>query len=130
MLENGRLSQEPDDIAPDSSEVRHAGRVKGASLCQCTLLPGTSSSAVRHRTIEEIWLFVEGRGQVWRKLGEKESCVDVGPGSWLTIPCGAHFQFRNIGDGPLRFVISTIPPWPGPDEAVPVEDYWDPVQPG
>ena len=125
MLENGQLSQEPDDIAPDGSEIRLAGRVQGASLCECTLLPGTMSLAVRHRTIEEIWLFLEGRGQVWRRLGDEESCVDVEPGNWLTIPCGADFQFRNTSDVPLRFVIATTPPWPGPDEAVAMPIYWE-----
>lgn len=124
MLEEGVLSAGPDAIAPDGSEIRLAGRVGGGSLCECTLLPGQASSAVRHKTIEEIWLFVAGQGEVWRRLGELESTVEVGPGSWLTIPCGVHFQFRNTGAEPLRFVISTMPPWPGDDEAVPVEDYW------
>jgi mannose-6-phosphate isomerase-like protein (cupin superfamily) len=42
----------------------------------------------------------------------------------LTIPVGTHFQFRNAEAVPLRFIIATIPPWPGSDEAVRVEDRW------
>ena len=38
----------------------------------------------------------------------------------LTIPLGTHFQFRSLGPGPLAAVAVTMPPWPGPDEAVPV----------
>jgi mannose-6-phosphate isomerase-like protein (cupin superfamily) len=45
----------------------------------------------------------------------------------LTIPRGAHFQFRNTGDAPLGIVLVTMPPWPGEQEAVRVDDHW-PVQ--
>ena len=47
------------------------------------------------------------------------------PGISLTIPLGAHFQFRNEGKEPLSFIILTIPPWPGEGEAVRVADYWE-----
>ena len=124
-MSNGNLSSEPDATAPDGSEIRLAGEVGGGSLCECTLSVGQMSSAVKHNTIEEIWLFTKGSGEVWRQMpGQQEELVKVGPGSWLTIPVGVHFQFRNIGDEPLKFVISTIPPWPGEDEAVSVDDHW------
>ena len=79
-----------------------------------------------HRLVEEIWYFIRGRGQVWRKLGELEEVVDVSPGVSLTIPTKAHFQFRNLADEPLEFLLTTMPPWPGEDEAYRVEDYWPP----
>ena len=41
-----------------------------------------------------------------------------------SIPLGAHFQFRNPGAEPLAFVIVTMPPWPGMDEAMRVADHW------
>jgi mannose-6-phosphate isomerase-like protein (cupin superfamily) len=50
--------------------------------------------------------------------------VKVNAGVSLTIPVGTHFQFRNTGAVPLRFVIATMPQWPGSDEAVRVEDHW------
>ena len=34
-----------------------------------------------------------------------------------------HVQ-QPLGDEPLAFVITTLPPWPGPDEAVPVPGRW------
>jgi len=76
---------------------------------------------VKHRTVEEIWYFLAGRGQVWRAQGDREEVLDARPGVSLTIPLGTHFQFRNIGDVPLEFVIATTPPWPGEDEAVLLE---------
>ena len=42
----------------------------------------------------------------------------------MSIPTGAAFQFRNTGEAPLIFVIATMPPWPGMDEAVRVKDFW------
>ena len=35
-----------------------------------------------------------------------------------------HFPFRPVGDAPLRFVMYTMPPWPGAHEAERVPDYW------
>jgi mannose-6-phosphate isomerase-like protein (cupin superfamily) len=90
-----------------------------------TLPPGAVSRAIVHRTVDEIWYVTEGWGEVWRKQGEDPGeVVAVGPGTSLTIPLGTHFQFRATGDTPLRFIMVTMPPWPGPDEAIRVEDYW------
>ena len=93
-------------------------------MAHCTLPPGGVSLAVRHKTIEELWYVTGGRGEVWRKLGEREEVVEVKPGACVAIPTGAHFQFRAIGDAPLTFVMATMPPWPGMDEAVRVADHW------
>ena len=54
--------------------------------------------------------------------------VDVEPGTALTIPTGAHFQFRTTGPEPLCFVMCTMPPWPGEQEAVRVPDHWPVVE--
>lgn len=68
---------------------------------------------MRHRTVEEVWYFLSGSGQVWLD-GET---LQVGEGSTVVIPTGAAFQFRTLGDEPLRFLCFTSPPWPGNDEA-------------
>lgn len=116
-------------LAPDGSEIRLLPDVKGGGLCHCTLPSGKTSQAVCHKTVEEIWFFLEGEGQVWRKLNEQEEITDVSAGKCLTIPLGTHFQFRNNGDKPLRFIISTMPPWPGEEEgkeeAISVDGYWE-----
>ena len=98
--------------------------MKGGGLAHCTLPPHGISLAVKHKTIGEIWYFIKGRGQVWRKQGDREEVVDVGPGTYLTIPTGTHFQFRNTGKDPLCFIIATMPPWPGEHEAVRIQDHW------
>src|SRR5437762_9961938 len=56
----------PDAIAPDGSEIyfRELG-AKRASLVEVVLRPGGVSRPVRHRTVEEVWYFLDGRGDVW-----------------------------------------------------------------
>ena len=104
-------------LAPDGSQIRPLPEVSRGGLSHCTLPPGAVSMAVRHATIEEIWYFIAGSGQVWRRREAFEECVDVEPGTCLAIPTGTHFQFRNSGHEPLEFVIATMPPWPGPGGA-------------
>jgi mannose-6-phosphate isomerase-like protein (cupin superfamily) len=124
-MQTKQLPQAPDCFAPDGSEIRLLPATGRASMVHCTLPPGKVSLAVTHRTVEEIWYFLEGQGEVWRKLGAREEVVQVSPGVSLTIPLGAHFQFRNSGDTPLRFVLATVPPWPGDNEAYRVADHWE-----
>lgn len=112
-------------IAPDGSEVRLLARTKRGNMTHCTLAPGAISKAVRHRTVDELWYCLAGAGQMWRRFGEDEVLVDVQPGLSLNLPVGTVFQFRNPGAEPLEFVIVTLPPWPGEDEAVPAPGYWE-----
>lgn len=111
-------------IAPDGSEIRELVTVSGGGLAHCVMSVGKTSCAVAHKTVEELWFFVRGLGQVWRKFEGVESIVDVAAGVSVNIPCGTHFQFRNIGDEPLKFIIATIPQWPGAEEAYTVEGHW------
>ena len=120
----GRAPRAPDAIAPDGSEIRllatGAHGATRASVCEVRLPPGAVSRPVSHRSVEEIWYVLEGRGQVWRCPPESEvDPVDVRPGDTLVIPTGWRFQFRAAPDSALRFVCFTSPPWPGPDEARP-----------
>jgi mannose-6-phosphate isomerase-like protein (cupin superfamily) len=112
------------ETAPDGSEIRPLLKTVGGSFAHCNLPAGYTSLAVRHRTVEEIWFFISGKGEMWRKQGDREELVEVGPSVCLTIPLGTHFQFRNIGEEPLCSLIATMPPWPGNQEAVRVEGRW------
>lgn len=98
--------------------------MEGGEMVHGTLQPHTISLAHRHETVDEVWYFVEGRGEVWRKQRDREEVVEVRPGVCITIPTGTHFQFRCTGNEPLRFVFVTMPPWPGKQEAVRVHDHW------
>ena len=123
-LNHKRLPDDYDTLAPDGSEIRLLSSTNRGSMVHCTLNPGEVSLPVAHRTVEEVWYFLEGTGQVWRRFGDEERVVDVAPGASLSIPVGAHFQFRTMGDDPLRFLIVTMPPWPGAGEAYRVPGRW------
>jgi mannose-6-phosphate isomerase-like protein (cupin superfamily) len=118
------LADNPEAIAPDTSEIRLLARATRGSMAHGTLPPTAVSLAIRHRNVEEVWFVVSGRGQVWRKLNGHEEVVNAGPGASLSIPPGTHFQFRTAGEEPFRFIMCTMPPWPGADEAVRVPDHW------
>ena len=120
-----RVSAAPDAIAPDGSEVRVLCQGSRGGIAVFTLPPNAVSRAVAHHTVEEVWYFLSGHGRMWRRLGEREEVVDVGPGVSLSIPVGARFQFRCDGEEPLTAIGATMPPWPGEGEAYPVEGIWE-----
>ena len=119
-----QLSEAYDVLAPDTSEIRLLVGTSRGSLAHGTLPAGRVSLAIAHRTVEEVWYITSGRGQIWRKQGDHETVVDLEPGIALTIPTGVHFQFRSTESEPLRFVMCTMPPWPGEHEAMRVPDRW------
>lgn len=113
-----------DVLAPDGSQIRLMPAVAGGSMVHCRLPPGGCSLAVTHLTVEELWYVLAGSGEIWRRQGSEESVAALVPGVALSIPLGTHFQFRCTGEAPLDLVIVTMPPWPGMEEAVRVEDHW------
>jgi len=122
-----RLGTRPDAIAPDGSEVRILCSVGRGSLAHFTLPPHAVSQAVAHRTVDEVWYFLSGRGQMWRRSPDVEEIVDVESGVSITIPLGTSFQFRSLSHEPLSAVGTTMPPWPGEDEAFAVDGVWKPT---
>lgn len=121
-----RVATAPDAVAPDGSEIRLLATAEHgatrASLCEVRLRPGARSRPVRHRSVEELWYVIAGRGRVWRcPAGAQSDPVDVAPGDALVIPTGWSFQFSAAPTSELRLLCHTTPPWPGPDEAEPVD---------
>lgn len=122
-----QLPAERSAVAPDGSDVRILLGLNGGGMAHFELPPNQISKAVTHRTVDEIWYFVGGRGQMWRMQDRESNIVDVFPGVCLTIPLGTHFQFRSFGDEPLAAIGVTMPPWPGEGEAVLVPGEWEPT---
>ena len=125
-----RRANDPDVTAPDGSAIRLLVDARHsayrASMVEVTLPAGQVSRPVWHRTVEEIWYILEGRGQVWRcpldASGTDYAPVDVSPGDALVIPTNWLFQFSANNETPLRFLCFTSPPWPGEDEAPAAEE--------
>jgi mannose-6-phosphate isomerase-like protein (cupin superfamily) len=122
------LPDKPDILAPDGSDVRILSDLRGGGMAHFELRPGETSRAVTHRSVEEIWFILSGRGEMWRKQDDKAEIVELFPGRSLTIPLGTHFQFRAFSGPPLAAVAVTMPPWPGEGEAVFVEGAWEPTR--
>ena len=110
--------------APDGTEIRLLPRNPTVSMAHGTLPPNRVSTAIRHKTVDEIWFVLDGSAEIWRRLGDVESIVRVEIGNSLTIPVGTCFQFRTRGDEPFRFIMCTTPPWTGDEEAEQVEGFW------
>jgi len=134
-----RLPVERDAIAPDGCDVRVLVACDGASMAHFSLPAGETSVAVAHRTLEEMWYFVSGTGEMWRRAEDTgaEDTVEVAGGVALSIPRRTHFQFRSTGTEPLVAVGATVPAWPGigdlsgRGEVYLVDGPWPPtVEPG
>jgi len=128
-FETKHLAMDRDAVAPDGSDVRILLGLGRGGMAHFELGPNQTSRAVTHRTVEEIWFFISGRGQMWRKLDAQMSIVDVYPGVCLTIPLGTHFQFRSFGHEPLSAIGVTMPPWPGEGEAIFITGPWEATVP-
>ena len=125
-FETKRLPSSRDVVAADGSDVRILLALAGGSMAHFQLAPGRTSKAVRHRTVDEIWFVLSGRGEMWRaQPGQADAIVALQAGVCLTIPLGTRFQFRSTGSEPLAAVGITMPPWPGDDEAVVVDGAWE-----
>ena len=126
-FETKKIGTELDAIAPDGSEVRLLCSLARGSMAAFRLAPGSISRAVAHRTVEEIWCFTAGHGQMWRRFGDREEITEVTSSVSITIPTGTHFQFRCNGSEPLEAIAVTMPPWQGADEAFVVPGKWEPT---
>ena len=122
-----RIGAAPEIIATDGCEVRELCSLPRGGMALFTLGPGKVAKAVAHRTIEEIWVVIRGRGRMWRKSGGGEDIAELAMGVSVSIPTGAHFQWRSDGEEPLEAVAVTMPPWPGEGEAYLVPGIWAPT---
>lgn len=131
MFDTMSLPAKPTVTAPDGSDVRVLLHSDRGSMAHFELAPGQISIAVRHRTVSELWYFLSGHGQMWRRATDREEVVDVTTGVCISIPVGTEFQFRTVGDEPLAAVAVTMPPWPGGQESIATTGVWKPtVAPG
>lgn len=123
-FETRALPETCDDIAPDRSEIRLLSQTSRCSLVHARLQAGMTALPVVHRSVDEVWYCLGGRGQLWRRLGAVDEVVHLAAGVSATIPQGTAFQWRNTGTDRLDVLISTVPPWPGATEAAQTDGPW------
>jgi mannose-6-phosphate isomerase-like protein (cupin superfamily) len=129
-MQTRSLPAERDVVAPDGSDVRILAGAERGSMAHFELAAGETSVAVRHRTVEELWFIVGGRGEMWSRTADGDTdTIELATGVSLAIPVGTTFQFRATGDEPLRAVGVTMPPWPGDGEVEFDDGAWTPTVP-
>ena len=121
-----RIPANATEIAPDGSAVRVLLGVAGGSMAHFELAAGETSRAISHKSVEEIWLVLSGAGELWRKQAAREEIVTLSPGVCVSLPRTTHFQFRASQSEDVAIVATTIPRWPGDDEAEFVAGPWAP----
>lgn len=129
-FETKLLPKDRNAVAPDGSDVRSLALLKGGGMAHFELAPGKTSRAIMHQTVEEIWFFISGQGEMWREQDGESQIAEVYPGVCITIPLGTRFQFRSLGHDALEAIGVTMPPWPGAGEALFVEGPWQPTVEG
>ena len=120
------LAQAEHVFAPDGSQVTPLLASDGGSMACFELAAGTTSRAIAHHTVEELWFVHRGSGEIWRRHKDDEELTPLVPGVCISIPPATHFQFRASQHGPLLIVGVTMPPWPGEHEARYVDGPWAP----
>src|SRR2546421_3153397 len=64
------LQSAPELTAPDGSTVRPLCRITSlGSFAHFQLEAGETSTAVSHRTVQEVWYIIDGAGCMWRQQG-------------------------------------------------------------
>lgn len=82
-------------------------------MIHSTVPPGQINRATIHVAVSELWHVLDGVGASWRKDENEEKITALSPGVSIDISVETAFQYRTIGDTPLRFIGVTMPPWPG-----------------
>jgi mannose-6-phosphate isomerase-like protein (cupin superfamily) len=95
----------------DGSTIRvlldgEVAAARNQSLAEAELQPGQATQRHYHGETEEIYVVLEGRGEM-EVDGERRL---VRPGDAILIPPGAWHQLR-AGDGPLRILCCCAPPY-------------------
>ncbi len=116
-----------DAKSPAGADIRFIMDGPTGNMIHSTVPPAQTNRATIHKTVSEFWFILEGAGEIWRRDGEQERVTPLVPNVSIDIPVGTAFQYRNVGDVPLRFICVTMPPWPGDHEASHLEGIWQPT---
>jgi mannose-6-phosphate isomerase-like protein (cupin superfamily) len=80
-----KLPATPDMVAPDGSDVRVLLHTPRGGMAHFELARGRASDAIRHRSVDEIWFVLSGRGEMWRRGSAREEVVALEAGVCVTI---------------------------------------------
>ncbi len=91
---------------------------KGTQAKRIEIHPGKRFSLQKHQKRSEKWMIMTGHGSA--TVGEKQ--WEVGPGSFVEVPCGEIHRMHNIGSAPLVFIEVQFGDYLGEDDIIRIED--------
>ena len=94
----------------DGSTIREYLHTEVQSLAEASLAPGRSTQRHYHARSEEIYLILDGRGEL-EVDGESRT---VGPGDAVLIPPGS-WHALAAGDSGVRLLCCCVPPYSDDD---------------
>ena len=107
-----------------NGEVRPWGNFKilfsesGMQVKRIEVTPGLRCSLQKHAKRSEKWIVTSGHGVA--TLKDKE--IQVGPGTYLDVPCGEIHRIHNTGKQPLVFIEVQFGDYLGEDDIVRLQD--------
>ncbi|HEY1368320.1 MAG TPA: cupin domain-containing protein [Gaiellaceae bacterium] len=105
MIEVRSLASAEAFTTKDGSTIRELHHTDRQSLAEASLRTAQSTQRHYHAETEEIYLVLEGRGEL-EIDGEKR---EIGPGDAALIQPGARHEIRALE--PLRFLCMCVPPY-------------------
>ena len=121
------LPNTPDAKSPAGADIRFIMDGTTGNMIHSTVPPGQINRATVHATVSEFWYVLEGKREIWRKDSDEAQVTALVPGVSIDIPVGTAFQYRNVGEGPLKFICISMPPWPGDHGATHLTGAWTPT---
>ncbi|HEX4747290.1 MAG TPA: cupin domain-containing protein [Gaiellaceae bacterium] len=110
MLLRNRERDATPFVTKDGSTIREYHHTERQSLAEASLDPGASTRRHYHASSEEIYLLVEGGGEL-EVDGERRS---VAAGDAVVIPPGASHRL-TAGDRGARLLCCCVPPYSDED---------------
>lgn len=121
------LPLDADAQSPAGADIRFIMDGPTGNMIHATVPAGQINKATIHATVSEFWYVLEGKGEIWRRTGDDERVTSLVSGVSIDIPVGTAFQYRNVGNAPLKFICISMPPWPGDHEASHLDGMWQPT---
>jgi len=110
------IDEVPSFITKDGSEIRELlayrnSCIRNQSLAEARIPAGGSTITHRHLKTEEIYLVLEGEGEMWIDGRQRR----VRPGDAIAIPPGASHRLANAGEQTMRILCCCAPPYEDED---------------
>lgn len=102
----------PDASSPDgSAEIRYLLQSPRGDLTHAVCPAGVVASVHELPELYEAYYLLAGRGEIWRRTGDREGVTALRPGRWVEMPPGTQFQYRAYDEAALVFLLMVLPTW-------------------